>query len=313
MFSELESGIGLEIIVWLQAHGGPLLDALATLSHYLGQTVFYIPVLALVYWSMDKKLGQRMLFALVLANAVITALKFAFHAPRPDAAFPDLVQSIVTQDGFGIPSGHVGVSLAVWGYAAYWLKRRLLWWLLGGYVIIMAWARMYGGVHYPQDVVAGALVGGFILWLYIRIAYPVEAAWLRLATAPQVSIVVFSTLLIVIFVPDREDGMAAAGALLGAGLGYIVETHWVNFSSGGSMQQRIMRYATGIILTLALFYGLASLFAGPGAQELLRLARYAIVTCFATAAWPYLSARLGLTSVAVESNPPVSVTAMPEG
>ena len=79
------------------------------------------------------------------------------------------------------------------------------------------------------------------------------------------------------------------------------------------MQQRILRYAVGIVLTLALFYGLAALFAGPGAQELLRLARYAIVTFFATAIWPWLSVGLGLTTVAVESNPPVSVTAMPEG
>src|ERR1044071_9105306 len=114
MFAQLESGAGLDIIVWLQSYHSSLFDALATLFHYLGQTVFYIPVLVLIYWSLDKKLGQRMLFALVLATIVITALKFVFHAPRPDFAHPDVVRSLVVQLVFGMPSGHVGVALVAW-------------------------------------------------------------------------------------------------------------------------------------------------------------------------------------------------------
>ncbi len=300
MFSSLETGIGLDVILWLQAHGNPFFDALGRLFHYLGMVVFYIPVLALIYWSVDKHLGRRMLFALVLALAVITALKLLFQAPRPHQA-SDLVTALVVQDGYGIPSGHVADGLVMWGYLVYTLKRRWPWSLLAVYVAIMMWARMYTGVHYPQDVLAGLLVGMAVLWIFVRIADPLEEAWQRLNIQTQVAIVLLHVILMVSFLFGSDDGMAGAGALLGGGLGYIVETHYIKFSVDGSAGQRIVRYVVGVALTLVLFVGLDVLFVGQEPIDILRITRYALVTLFAVAGWPWLMGRLGLSRDLAES------------
>jgi len=292
MLTSLESGIGLQIVVWLQGHGSGFADALATLFHYLGQTLFYIPILALIYWSFDKKLGLRMLFALVLMVVVVVVAKLAIQAPRPDAAFPDQVRSVVPQSGYGLPSGHVAVSLVVWGYAAYWLKRRWLWGLLAIYLPIMAWARMYAGVHYPQDVIGGLMLGAAALWLFIRTADPVEAAWFRLSVSEQVAIVLLSVVVTFGFLYTTDDGTAAAGALLGGGLGYILEMRRVKFTTAGSAATRLLRFVFGITLTLLLYFGLTVLFAGQEPHDVLRVIRYMLVTLFAVALWPGWMGRL---------------------
>jgi membrane-associated phospholipid phosphatase len=294
MFSSLETGIGLDVVLWLQANGNPFLDALGRLFHVLGMVVFYIPVLALIYWSVDKHVGRRMLFALVLSLAVVTALKLLFKAPRPYQA-SDLVTALVTQSGYGIPSGHVADGLVMWGYLAYTLKRRWLWGLLALYVAIMMWARVYTGVHYPQDVVAGLLVGMATLWLFVRIADPLEAAWQQLNIQSQVGIVLLHVVLMVSFLYGSDDGMAGAGALMGGGLGYILETHFIKFAVDGSAGQRFLRYVIGIALTLMLFFGLAALFEGQEPADILRITRYTLVTLFAAAGWPWLMGRLGLS------------------
>jgi membrane-associated phospholipid phosphatase len=299
MFSSLETGPGLNVVLWLQANGNPFFDALGWLFHYLGMPVFYIPVLALVYWSVDKQLGRRMLFALVFSLAVVTALKLLLHAPRPYQV-SDLVRALVVQDGYGIPSGHVADGLVMWGYLAYTVRRRWLWWLLAIYVAIMMWARMYTGVHYPQDVIAGLLIGVGVLWLFIRIADPLEAAWQRLNIQSQVAIVLLHVILMVSFLFGSNDGMAGAGALLGGGLGYILETQAIKFSVNGSARRRIVRYVIGVALTLMLFFGLDALFEGQEPVDILRITRYALVTLFAVAGWPWLMGQLGLSSDLVE-------------
>jgi membrane-associated phospholipid phosphatase len=299
MFSSLETGIGLDVVLWLQANGNPFLDALGRLFHFLGMVVFYIPVLALIYWSVDKQLGRRMLFALVLSLAVITALKLVFKAPRPYQV-SDLVTVLVVQEGYGIPSGHVSDGLVMWGYLAYTLKRRWLWGLLAVYVAIMMWARVYAGVHYPQDVLAGLVVGIITLWVFMRIADPLEAAWQGLNIQSQIGIVLLHVVLMVSFLYGSDDGMAGAGALLGGGLGYIAETHFVKFSVAGGAGQRILRYVLGIVLTLMLFFGLDVLFEGQEPVDILRVTRYALVTLFAVAGWPWLMGRLGLSRDQVE-------------
>jgi hypothetical protein len=269
-------------------------------------------MLALVYWSVDKQLGRRMLFALVLSLTVISALKFVFGAPRPYQAFPDQVSALVVQGGYGIPSGHVSDGLVLWGYLIYRIKRRWLWGLLAVYIGVMAWSRMYRGVHYPQDVIAGLLVGIAVLWVFVRIADPLEVEWQKFNIQSQIGVVLLSVALMVAFLYGSEDGMAGAGALLGGGLGYILETHTINFTAMGSTAQRILRYVLGITLALAIFFGLDFLFEGQKPVDILRIMRYAAVTLFAVAGWPWLMGRMGLSVDAWSDSPSSPVTASGE-
>ena len=304
MLAGLGSDIGLEIVVWLQAHGNAFFDALAEGLHIAGQDLFYLAVLTLVFWSINRQLGLRLLFALLVATATVEVLKAIFQVPRPFIAHPDQVVPLVEQGGFAFPSGHVMIGLIVWGYMAYWLRRRAAWALVAVYLLLIGWGRMYTGVHYPEDVIGGLAGGVLVLWLYGRFAEPVARLWGALKLTAQAGLVVIVSLAAVSFLWDSADGLAAAGILFGGGVGLIIEGRWVRFTVPTTPWRRLICFAVGVVLALALMFGLRALFDSAGAEQPLRLLRYALVGLFAIAIWPWLCTRLGWMGVRPRGDPP---------
>ena len=94
-------------------------------------------------------------------NAVI---KNIFLRPRP-------IHILVDQSGYSYPSGHAMVNSAVYLFIAYYLseyvdsKHKTIYYVLAALLsLMMAASRVYLGVHYISDVVAG-LIGGFMVLL----------------------------------------------------------------------------------------------------------------------------------------------------
>jgi membrane-associated phospholipid phosphatase len=207
MLPLLQDGLGLDIVVWIQAHGNGLFDFIARALHLVGGNPFYLLVIALIYWRSDRRLGVRLLFALLLAIFVTTLAKELFRLPRPYHAHPEQVMALVAQVGYGLPSGHVLNVVVIWGYVALWLNQqtqhRWLYWLIAAYALLMAWARMYTGVHYPQDVVGGAILGVMTLWLYWHYSDRAGQFW-RALNRPRRVILVLSVILLALLFFFRQ-------------------------------------------------------------------------------------------------------------
>ncbi len=297
MFSGLETGFGLELVLALQAAGNGLFDALAQGLHALGGDIFFLIVLTLIYWCLDRRLGARLLFVLLFAGILNGLLKLAFATPRPFQV-SDAVRMLVEQDGYGMPSGHVMLAVAVWGYLALALRRRWLTLLVGVYVLLMAWARMYAGVHYPQDVIGGALFGLLALGAFVWLEARVPPLWARLKAPARLALVGLVVLWGFVFLFSDDDGTALVGILAGVGLGAALLPGALGYSAAGSPAQRAARYALGIAVTLVLFLGLRALLGAlalePGVDAVLRLARYALVGIWAYALYPLVAQRAGL-------------------
>ena len=300
MFEALETGIGLDIVLALQSIESDLLALLAEILHLMGSEIFYVIVLLVIYWSINRHLGVRMVFVALFAGVLNGLLKELFQRPRPDIV-SDLVVRMVDQTGPGIPSGHVMLNLALWGYAAVHLQRRWIYWALAFFMVLMGWGRMYAGVHYPHDVLAGLLFGLVALWLYLRLAEGFGQRWTQLRPGVRAAIVVILGLIaaVTVVIDPTGTGPAIAGVLVGVGPGRELELRHVRFSSDGSVMQRILRVVLGIALMLAIYLGLRMLFAelvveGTPVYALLRGVRYAAVTFFAAFVWPLLMVRTGL-------------------
>jgi len=69
---------------------------------------------------------------------------------------------------FGFPSGHVSGSIAMWGGLAVLFRSRRLAWLAPLFISLVAFTRLYLGVHFLGDVLGGALLGGLMLFLAWR-------------------------------------------------------------------------------------------------------------------------------------------------
>lgn len=165
--------LGAEERILRACHG-----ALYPWSYYLTETVSVVPPLVIAWAYLHRRRASyTLLAALAVSDATTALLKLITGEPRP------FVLHVVgplapVDDPYGsLPSGHASRSFAL--AAAYHLQRRgplspILW----------AWAALVGatrvilGVHWPHDVVAGALVGiGAAL-----LAHRTSRLWTRLLT-----------------------------------------------------------------------------------------------------------------------------------
>jgi hypothetical protein len=193
----------------------------------------------------------------------------------------------------------VAVAVGLWGYLAWWIGARRAVTLVGIYVALMMWARMYVGAHYPQDVIGGLVVGLGVLALFVWLEDGIPEIWANLPDRARVSIVVLTAIVGVTFLFDSPDGMAMAGVLVGVLAALMVDARWIGFSAAGARRQKVLRYAIGAALLVAVYVGLKLAVGvlaedGTSAYALLRGVRYTLVALFGVAGWPYLAARYGL-------------------
>ena len=121
------------------------------------------------------------LLTVVLADTTNFLLKDVFDRDRPSTRYAEPAPLLTPPASHSFPSGHAATSFAcatVIGAAAPRLRVPL--YLLAA---LVAWSRVYVGVHYPLDVVAGALYGVALGLLLVRALPRFAAALLRLLRA----------------------------------------------------------------------------------------------------------------------------------
>jgi undecaprenyl-diphosphatase len=130
------SGLGWQGIVWM------LLAAVAA-ARWRGQA-------AMAAW--------RVLLAVMLAVSLTDGvLKPLFDRNRPFVADTTARVIGVRSSRQSFPSGHAAAAVAgAYALGLLWPSRRRAWWTLA---VVICVSRLYLGVHYPLDVLGGALVG----------------------------------------------------------------------------------------------------------------------------------------------------------
>lgn len=126
-------------------------------------------------------LPVRVAATVLLAEALQGTLKVLVGRDRPPLANPDPEPLVALAPTYSFPSGHALVAFASATVLAAAVPR--LRWPLLGLAALIAWSRVYVGVHYPGDVLAGALLGIALGLLVEAVRRPLRD-WARDRGAP---------------------------------------------------------------------------------------------------------------------------------
>lgn len=126
-----------------------------------GYTLITLTVLLILFCKNKSHFGINLVVSFVL-NIII---KTIIARPRP------VGHNLITEGGYSFPSGHSMISMAVYGFLIYYIYKNVsnkMWrWLLiillSLLILIIGFSRIYLGVHYASDVLAGYLLS--LIWL----------------------------------------------------------------------------------------------------------------------------------------------------
>ena len=113
----------------------------------------------------SRKIAILGLAALILGNVVVYVLKYVVAEPRPFLVLGNVHQLVSESEVYSFPSGHSASSFAVatvlgLKYSLNFKNKRFrLIYPLIAFAALIGFSRVYIGVHYPLDVLFGALIG----------------------------------------------------------------------------------------------------------------------------------------------------------
>lgn len=298
----------------------PELDGIMKFFSFLGSVEFYLFLIPLIYWSINTSLGMRVLLVLISTDFLGNVFKHLFHQPRP--YWLGGVKGMFTETSYGLPSTHSSDSFAVWVYLAVKVKKNWLSILSGLLIFFIALSRLYLGAHFLHDILFGWLIGGIVIFAFLKSETKVSAWWGAQSLGMQV-LIGFAISMVMILIgllilasiadtPDPEEWASfstearspshyftLAGILFGAVSGYALMQKFARFDATGSPGQRVGRYLLGMAGMLAFYLGLDQVFAMVAPDEsllgyLLRYIRYGTASLWLIflAPWVFLKLKL---------------------
>ncbi len=176
LFQEVleKEAFGFDTTVLLEVHrwANPVLDRVMVSLTRLGDPEFVVVIIALSFglllWRQQRTEAKVLTIACLGALILNQGLKLFFAKPRPQLWTP-----LIPETSFSFPSGHALGSLVLYGFLAYlWAiaTPKLSVWIYSFAILLIisiGISRLYLGVHWFTDIVAGYAVG--FLWLMICI------------------------------------------------------------------------------------------------------------------------------------------------
>lgn len=153
----------------------PIMQSISDLAH---PVVLVVMLLVIEVFAPGRRPGLCAAVNLVLATLLNLPLKTLIQRPRPEG------YRLVAESGFSFPSGHSMVAMAfyglliwmVWRYEKDSLVRRLGVIGFGLVIVLVGLSRIYLGVHYASDVLAGFCASIAWLGVYTKLLAPVFLA-----------------------------------------------------------------------------------------------------------------------------------------
>lgn len=293
----------MDILYALEKIRTPFWDGVMSAVTQLGGEVIFIVAAVVVFWCVSKWEGYYLMTIAFCGTVLNQFLKLICRVPRPwvrDPNFTIVESARAEATGYSFPSGHTQNAIGLFGGMARWGGRRWVRLGLTALALVIAFSRMYLGVHTPADVgVSLVLAAALVLGLYPLMR--------RAQEKPRYMGYVLAAMLVVsgafvVFVEaygfsadtDAENlasGIGNAwkmlGAVAGMTLAWLLDRRYIHFETQAVWWVQVIKVAVGMALLLAIKSGLkAPLLALLGHEGLAGGVRYFLLVLVAGAVWP---------------------------
>lgn len=257
-------GFQLDILMYLQSIRNELLTSIFTFFTICTEVPVITVLTGILYWCINKKAGQRTLFALCGSLNINAGVKNFVKMPRPIGTEGLESLRVETATGYSFPSGHTQTATTFWTSMMYLFRKAWIY-IVGILMILGAGiSRLYLGVHWPMDVIVGWVFGIALSILFIKLFDYIDDSKNYHLLVGLILIFGICTYFI-----GGEDLYKMFGLYTGFALGYMVEDTYINFSTENESRRKnifaktpsrneglgkkILRFIVGIISLLAVY------------------------------------------------------------
>ena len=291
----------MELLRLIEGMRSPFFDAVFGLITRLGEETVGVVLLCLVFWCISKRVAYVLGISFFLSSLTVQGMKICFRIDRPwilDPALRPVQSALDNSTGYSFPSGHTQSATAIFGALGVQIKKKPVKILCFLVPLLVAFSRMYLGVHTLTDVAASLLISFLLILLTVKVLSRGEADK-KMDFFVSLFVVLYAAVVIIIAVVLRSSGtieqkyvadcIKAAGAGVGFAAGMFIERAYINFSvKSKNIFFQAIKYILGIAGVLAIQEGLKPVIgSGLGAD----MFRYFLMLMWVTVLYPLVIKR----------------------
>ena len=228
--------------MYLQSIRNELLTGIFTFFTICTEVPVITVLTAMLYWCINKKAGQRILFALAGSLNINVAVKNIVKMPRPIGTKGLISLRTQTATGYSFPSGHTQTATTFWTSMITQFKN--IWIYIIGILMILGAgiSRLYLAVHWPMDVIVGWILGIILSILFIKLFDYIDNS-----KNYYILVIIMLIFGVCTYFVGGEDFYKLFGLYSGFALGYMVEDTYISFSTENKQRKNIFSKSTSKI------------------------------------------------------------------
>lgn len=233
---------------WVEGIRTPALSVFFENISLAGYPTFLILFISFGYFFWSPSRFSRIAMMLFISGLINGFLKDFFQDPRP---LIELMLDPKVGTSYGWPSGHAQIAVTLWGLIAYELKDKRATIGAGILIFLIAFSRMYLGVHDLGDVISGLIIGTIILAIWhLAVIYKIYES---LSKKSWMMIIGLFQIIIYYFYPVHE-GHEANVWFLGVMMGWFIGSSDIHLNSG-----RVKKLFLSLASIVVVFIGMVSI------------------------------------------------------
>ena len=250
----------MELLKLLEGVRSPFLDSLFSAITRLGEETVVVIVLCVILWCIDKRIAYSIGIVYVLSALAVQCMKVCFQIERPWVIEPTLKpvrSALETATGYSFPSGHTQSAAALFGTLGTQVKRAYTKAMSFLLVILVAFSRLYLGVHTINDITVSLLLT--LIFIFVAVKTNAGSVTDKTRLKLLASLMLLYTISIAVIAillssygkiesDDLSDCIKAVGAGAGFIVGMYIERRYIEYDE---QMKSVLKQAIKLIIGIA--------------------------------------------------------------